>query len=355
MLPVEVLFLGGDGYTTLSTPTRIGARNVDMSPFPLTTADGRSRTMKFIADLETTNAAATAVVMLKDVSSNAYINGATVTNATNTPTITITTSIPNNFINGQSVFISGVQGNTNANGTFTITVLDSQHFTIPASGNGAYISGGIVAAQFTTSTSSTEISLNITSGNTPGNMRTDFIANYEAQIFLVNGGVTDNAICRNARIYVTYSPPAVISQQIPVVMPIDINFVAGTELNGFPTPAGVGGRVLDLTQNLIPAQLADGRNRFIQFFADVEVSAPSVDGYVQLFDTTDNVLVTGCFFHITNTVGAEVHSVVLTTGSSPGNIRVDQPTRYECQIWKVSSSPADRMIVNNARLTITYQ
>lgn len=356
LLPVEVLFLGGDGYNTLTSPVRVGARNVDMSPFPQTSADGRQRTMKFLADLEVTNAAATGVVLLKDVTSNAYINGAVITNVSNTPSpITVTTSIPNNFVNGQSVFISGVVGNTAANGVFTITVIDNQHFTIPVAGNGTYISGGIVATQFTSSTSSTELSLSIGSGNVPGVMRTDIIANYEVDIFIVNGGISDNVICRNARIYVTYSPPVVISQLIPVVMPIDINFVAGTELNGFPTPAGVGGRVLDLSTNLIPATLPDGRNRFIQFFADVEVSAPSVDGYVQLFDTTDNVVVTGTSFHITNTVGTEFHSVNLTTGVVPGNIRIDQPTRYECQIWKVSSSPADRMICNNARLTIVYQ
>lgn len=356
LLPVEVLFLGGDGYNGLSSPSRVGARNVDMGPFPQTSADGRQRTMKFLADLEVTNPAATGVVLLKNVTDNAYINGAVVTNVTNTlAPITVTTAIPNNFVNGQSVFISGVVGNTAANGVFTITVIDNQHFTIPVAGNGTYVSGGIVAAQFTSSVSSTELSLNIPSGIVPGVMRTDNIDNYEVDIFIVNGGATDTVICRNARIYVTYSPPVVISQLVPVVMPIDINFVAGTELNGFQTPAGVGGRVLDLSQNLIPPQLADGRNRFITFFADVEVSTTGVDGYVQLFDTTDNAVVVGTFFHITNTVGAEVHSGTLTTGVVPGTIRVDQPTRYECQIWKVSSSPADRMIVNNARLTIIYQ
>lgn len=356
LLPVEVLFLGGDGYNTLTSPIRVGARNVDMSPFPITTGDGRARTMKFIADLEVTNATATGVVLLKDITSNAYINGATITNASNNTPIQITTSVPNNFSNGQQVFISGVNGNTAANGTFTISVVDTTHFNlVGSSGSGTYTSGGIAAAQFTSSTTSTELSFNIPSGNTPGTMRTDIIANYEVQIFIINGGITDNVICRNARIYVTYSPPVVISQLIPVVMPIDINFVAGTELNGFSTPAGVGGRILDLSTNLIPATLADGRNRLIQFFADVEVSAPGVDGYVQLFDTTDNAVVTGTLFHITNTVGAEFHSVVLTTGVTPGTIRVDQPTRYEAQIWKTSLSPADRMICNNARLTITYQ
>ena len=358
LLPVEVLFLGGDGYNSLTSPVRVAARNVDMSTFPATTGDGRTRTMKFLADLEVTNTSATGVVLLKDVTSNAYINGASVSNTSGNAVspIQITTSIANNFTNGQQVFISGVVGNTNANGVFTITVTSPTTFTLNGTtGNGAYVSGGVVAAQFTSSLSSTELSLNISSGNVPGVMRTDFIANYEVQIFIINGGITDNVICRNARIYITYSPPVVISQLIPVVMPIDINFVAGTELNGFSTPAGVGGRVLDLSTNLIPATLADGRSRFIQFYADVEGSAPGVDGYVQLFDTTDNVVVSGTFFHITNTVGSEVHSAVLPVAPTPGFIRNDIPTRYEAQIWKVSGSPADRMICNNARLTIVYQ
>lgn len=356
LLPVEVLFLGGDGYNSLTSPVRVGARNVDMTPFAATTADGRARTMKFIADLEVTNPLATGVVVLKNLSDNAYIGAAAVTNASNATPIQITTQFANTFTTGQQLFISGVNGNTAANGLFTITVINNTNFTLnTSSGSGVYTSGGIAAPQFTSSTASVELSLAITSGTVPGVMRTDVIDNYEVDIFIINGGVADNVICRNARISVTYSPPVVISQLIPVVMPIDVNFVAGTELNGFPTPAGVGGRYLDLSNNLIPATLADGRNRLIQFYADVEVSAPGVDGYVQLFDTTDNVVVTNTFFHVTNTVGTEVHSGVLATGVSPGTIRVDQPTRYEAQIWKASTSPADRMICNNARLTITYQ
>jgi hypothetical protein len=44
--------------------------------------------------------------------------------------------------NGQSVTISGVVGNTAANGTATVTVTDANHFSIPVTGNGAYASGG---------------------------------------------------------------------------------------------------------------------------------------------------------------------------------------------------------------------
>lgn len=46
---------------------------------------------------------------------------------------------------GDRVDISGVQGNTAANGTnLQVTVIDSTHFTIPGTGNGDYAGGGMV-------------------------------------------------------------------------------------------------------------------------------------------------------------------------------------------------------------------
>ncbi len=47
------------------------------------------------------------------------------------------------FLTGQRVVISGVGGNTTANGTWTVTVVDQDHFSLNGSvGNGAYTSGG---------------------------------------------------------------------------------------------------------------------------------------------------------------------------------------------------------------------
>jgi len=69
----------------------------------------------------------------------------TVTAATNTSPIQITTSATNNLVTGQTVTISGVQGNTAANGTWTITVINGTNFTLDGStGNGTYTSGGTV-------------------------------------------------------------------------------------------------------------------------------------------------------------------------------------------------------------------
>lgn len=76
----------------------------------------------------------------------------TVTNATDAAPIVITTSGTIPYANGGQVYISGVGGNTNANGNWYIQVLSSTSFALysdyllsqPSSGNAAYTSGGTV-------------------------------------------------------------------------------------------------------------------------------------------------------------------------------------------------------------------
>src|SRR5574338_1641515 len=66
-----------------------------------------------------------------------------ITNATNASPIQITTSIAHGLTTGQLVGISGVLGNTAANGQFIVTVINSTQFTLNSStGNGTYTSGG---------------------------------------------------------------------------------------------------------------------------------------------------------------------------------------------------------------------
>lgn len=98
-----------------------------------------------------------------------------VTGATNTNPITITTAVmingkpvanPNLFQSGLSVTISGVGGNTNANTTQNITVVNTNQFTIPVAGNGAYTGGGIV----TPNTPNAEMSWNYSEGEQPGQL-----------------------------------------------------------------------------------------------------------------------------------------------------------------------------------------
>ena len=82
-----------------------------------------------------------------DLNGSSFAN-ATVSAATNATPIQITTSLPaNGYVTGETVVISGVAGNTNANGTWIITFVDSQNFTLNGSvGNGTYGGGGTSTA-----------------------------------------------------------------------------------------------------------------------------------------------------------------------------------------------------------------
>jgi hypothetical protein len=65
--------------------------------------------------------------------------------------IVITTSRPHTFMNGASVTVEGVDGNTNANGRWSATVLTPTTVALngqngaPSVGNAAYVSGGAIA------------------------------------------------------------------------------------------------------------------------------------------------------------------------------------------------------------------
>lgn len=66
----------------------------------------------------------------------------TITGATNASPIVIT-SAGHGLATGARVTISGVTGNTAANGNFSVTVIDVNTFSLDGStGNGAYVSGG---------------------------------------------------------------------------------------------------------------------------------------------------------------------------------------------------------------------
>ena len=67
----------------------------------------------------------------------------TITNATKSEPIKITSSAAHGLINGAKVKISGVEGMTEANGTWFITVVDSTKFTLDgSSGVNSYTGGG---------------------------------------------------------------------------------------------------------------------------------------------------------------------------------------------------------------------
>lgn len=66
-------------------------------------------------------------------------HGHTVINATNASPIVVTVSNSHEYFNGDTVVITGVNGNTAANGTFIITSVTSSTLTLVGStGNGAF-------------------------------------------------------------------------------------------------------------------------------------------------------------------------------------------------------------------------
>jgi hypothetical protein len=69
-----------------------------------------------------------------------------VNGAINAAPIVISTGQPHGFVTGQSVLISGVNGNAAANGTWIVTVANSTQFSLDGSfGSGAYLNGGFAS------------------------------------------------------------------------------------------------------------------------------------------------------------------------------------------------------------------
>jgi hypothetical protein len=65
------------------------------------------------------------------------------TTGTGVSPIQVTTLASNSLVTGQTVVITGVVGNTNANGTFVVTVINNTNFTLTGTtGNANYVSGG---------------------------------------------------------------------------------------------------------------------------------------------------------------------------------------------------------------------
>lgn len=72
-------------------------------------------------------------------------SGAAITGATNATPIVITAA-NHGLVTGDTIVVSGVLGNTAANGTFQVIQLSANTFSLTTSvGNGAYTSGGVFA------------------------------------------------------------------------------------------------------------------------------------------------------------------------------------------------------------------
>lgn len=103
-----------------------------------------------------------------------------VTGATNASPIQITTASAHGFTSGDQVLVVGATGNTAANGTWMITVVDSFNFTLTGStGNGSYISSpSAYVADITSMTLTAEaIWFQFTSSGSGNNFRNAMVVN----------------------------------------------------------------------------------------------------------------------------------------------------------------------------------
>lgn len=112
---------------------------VDTTEFTDGNGDGRIRLYQDNGALITA-ASPGADVLYNPPAANASGN---VSAASNASPIVITTSAAHGFATGAIVTIASVKGNTAANGTFTVTVVDATHFSLDGStGNGNYKNNG---------------------------------------------------------------------------------------------------------------------------------------------------------------------------------------------------------------------
>src|SRR5258708_6310876 len=89
--------------------------------------------------------------------------------ASNASPIAITTASPHGLQTGTQVTISGVTGNTAANGAFAITVTGPATFTLNGStGNGAWINGGTVGLPYLAAALNANVNDVIAIANAPG-------------------------------------------------------------------------------------------------------------------------------------------------------------------------------------------
>jgi hypothetical protein len=81
--------------------------------------------------------------MANGLGSLSKLDANTVSGATNATPIVVTTTIAHGLQTGDKVTISGVNGNTSANGSFSVTVASATTFSLDGSaGNGPWTSGG---------------------------------------------------------------------------------------------------------------------------------------------------------------------------------------------------------------------
>lgn len=194
----------------------------------------------------------------------------TINGATNASPIVVACSGAHGFLTGMIVTISGVVGNTAANGTWQITVTDSTHYSLNGStGNGAWSSGGtqIQSAagveawlEITTATTVTApvVAMNSytnqdgSTGRAGGNLTFPAAATVlDAMIgpLPMQSGDTGVQACSTINVVTAGSAGAA-------------NFVLLRKLAEFPLVANLGNIVAEITKALGMPQVYDGASIF---------------------------------------------------------------------------------------------
>ena len=107
----------------------------------------------------------------------------TVNAASNATPIVIGCTAAHNFTTGQAVYVSGVGGNTAANGIWVVTFVGTTSFSLDGSvGNGVYTAGGTVKGSFRTTLYPTSTAVQTVTGSAAG-------FTYNVRYSLVSGGV----------------------------------------------------------------------------------------------------------------------------------------------------------------------
>ena len=132
---------------------------------------------------------------------------------------------------------------------------------------------------------------------------------------------------------------------------VELSFVSGQSSTGLSTFQRVGGRSIDISK--WPTTL-NGLTRTVSFFADLQKTITATSAEIQLFDVTNNVLVTSTNLASTSLSLVTVSALNLTVGSSAGNIRSDVNAQYEVQLKMNGGNQNDQVYCLNARLLITY-
>ncbi|MFO0977216.1 MAG: ubiquitin-activating E1 FCCH domain-containing protein [Planctomycetaceae bacterium] len=173
-----------------------------------------------------------------------------ITGATNTVGIDIT-SAAHGLKTGDRVRITGVQGNTAANGTFTVTVIDANTFRLKGvTGNGAYTVGGTFVPLTDTAANGDKVRQGISANSITGNKGAGVYASAEVGS-TIRADITQNTISLNESVGVNFQSHSYglgtslpLNPNDPSALPAnqDLGFEVniGTESNGQGNLSGNG-------------------------------------------------------------------------------------------------------------------